>query len=220
MEDCKKIKNLIPGMFDREANALEKSAVLSHIEKCQDCAKYYKEIERSVNYLRNIPHEELPMDFHNHLMAKLSEAAAEKPSFRFSFDFLRFPVYAFSSVLAMFFIFHLYRTFNSPIQYFSADEYVEKYNSVKSLRKGETNYIKLNLKSGKLLENVKMETILPEGIVFSNGKKTVLWRGDLKEGNNVIILKVKGKKKGQWKINVFLIKNGMQKSFLNKITVL
>ncbi|MCD6311882.1 MAG: zf-HC2 domain-containing protein [Elusimicrobia bacterium] len=44
MKDCLKIKKLIPGMFDREAAAADKSAVLSHLVKCRDCAEYYKEI--------------------------------------------------------------------------------------------------------------------------------------------------------------------------------
>ena len=220
MKDCLKIKKLIPGMFDRETAAADKSAVLSHLVKCRDCAEYYKEIQMGVNLLRNIPHEEVPRALHGCLMAKLAEAPAETSSFRFSFNFPRVPAYALSCAFAALFIFYLSGTFNSPVRYYSGEGYIEKHSSVESLSEGKTGYIKLNLKSGKLLENVKMETTLPEGIVLANGKKTAVWKGDLKKGNNAIVLKVRGKKAGQWRMNGLLTKNGMQKRFSKNVTVL
>jgi len=215
--ECNKIEKIIWGVFDKEASADEKKVVKEHISTCESCRKIYDEVNHMLVSLKRTPSEDVPANFAQRLRNRI--ATPEVSSKRY-FSKIAF---AFGTGLATVLLFLLIRgNFVSPVRYVppqDAARLASLYNNT-TLIQDETGYLRLDIRSKQDLEDITLEITLSDGIILANGKKSASWSGDLKKGQNIIILKVKGEISGISNINGLIKQDGRQKSFTKSIKII
>ncbi len=208
---CDEIKNIIPKVFDREAHADEINKIEEHIKKCRVCREYYMREKEIVGALRNMEHRKAPDDFtenvKNRIIADKNKRHAAFPKLILSFAAGAAAVV----VLALITV----RSAGQPVTYIppGANYNPVGYQVVSSISGKKEGYIRLGINSPEDFDDVFMEIQFPEGVALVNGRKNAGWKGDLKKGKNIILLRVKGGEEGTWQIKGKLRKNGNEKEF-------
>lgn len=81
----------------------------------------------------------------------------------------------------------------------------------------QTIVLSFNLQAKESLEDVTFTVNLPEMLElvdcanFARTGHKVVWKGDLDKGNNLVFVKVKSNKGGDWKVRAYLEKEGKSK---------
>ncbi|MFC2060957.1 anti-sigma factor family protein [Elusimicrobiota bacterium] len=215
--NCKKIKKLIYGIFDKEAAINEKNTVEKHIDSCNSCKEIYEKVRNMRNAMESIPKSEAPEGFTYRLKKKIETIENKK---RIN---IVVPTLSFALGAAVILIVLLFKSnMSTPVRYISPDNMAKlaSYTRGTMLFEGSTSYLKLDIRSRKDLEDVSIRITLPSGLVLSNNSNKAKWYGDLKKGLNIILLTVKGKAEGIWDIEGVLEKNGLKKTFTQEVKVI
>ncbi len=214
---CNKIEKLIWGIFDKEANEDEKKIVEEHISTCESCRKIYDEVNHMLSSLRRIPLGDVPANFSQRLRSRLITPEISRKGYFYKIAF------TFGTGMAAVILFLLVRgNFISPVRYVSpqnAARLAAFYNNT-TLIQDETGYLKLDIQSKEDLDDITLNITLSDGIILANGKKSANWSGDLKRGQNIIVLKVKGENPGITSISGIIKQDGKQKSFTKSIKII
>jgi len=214
---CKKIKKLIYENFDKEAGINEKNTVEEHIIDCAGCKNIYEEVSKMLNSMKNIAADEVPEGFTYRLKEKI-EMLEEKKEINIVLPSVAFVLGAAVVLMAVF----LKSNIRDPVRYISPDNVatLASYTRGSMLFEGSPSYLKLDIRSENNLDGVSLRITLPYGLVLSNNSNKAEWHGDLSKGQNVILLRVKGRAEGTWNIEGVIEKNGQEKAFAQKVRVI
>jgi len=191
--------------------------ILEHIDRCGSCRTLYENILKIESALGNVPTAQLPPGFADSVISKIecrtyyTPRTAWKPAFSF-----------FCGAAAVILIFILVGRRSNPVKYIPPQEtaFLASYTRGSVLFEGNMSYLKLDLHSTKSIEDVTITMDLPEGLILSDNTHSVSWSGDLQEGHNIILLKVRGNIEGSWEIEGSLRKNDTQKTFRKSLRVI
>ncbi|MCD6422920.1 MAG: zf-HC2 domain-containing protein [Elusimicrobia bacterium] len=225
--NCRKAKKMISDYIDGFLNPEERVEFESHIRTCRNCMKELEEMERLKEILKIAPRPLLPENFHTKLHYKLLEVKEKESKKRENriFDFFR-PVSVRITAIAALTVIICVAIFTGrpkEVIYMSGINHVPENYSTISMRQGlplnGEGILKLNFVSKKKVKDVELIIEMPDGIKTVDNKKTICWRGTLRKGENIILLKVKGVKPGMWDVVTSLHKNSVKKRLKRKIFV-
>ena len=224
--DCKMAKSKISDYIDGQMESDEKVLFENHISSCPDCAAELNKMRKLKDIMQTMPQPALPEDFNRKLHYKLIEARYKNQGFALEriFDFFRpvpvrvASVFAVAAVVVCLIVFSGRR---SEIIFTSGGDFAS-YKAVSLLRGVSVNresVLKLNFVSRRNLKNVVLRIQLPAGIALARGGRSVEWCGDLRKGNNIVLLKVRGVRAGQWNVAANLRKDSAEKTVEKRIVV-
>ncbi|GEM_PF-3482730 len=214
---CKNIKRLITTYFDEETDQREKEKINTHVKDCECCRRYFNEMEELLKDVREVPGSKAPENFLSRLRAK------ERTTYRNRVFWLK-PALSSAVALAalVLFLFNITRKPDPSILYVSEPQQYNftGYRQINHIRENSQGYVKINMRSAEALSDVNVRITMPEGLVLSSGEKSAVWSGDLKEGDNMLLLKVRGRSGGHWNINGVLEYKELKKEFSRDVEVL
>lgn len=206
-----------------------------------------KEMENLIRILNSIPQQELPPGYEEQLHAKLVKAEEEQSApvatllntVRDWFSLVGrrsfwkpVPVAVLSLVVvALVSVFYLSRKpVPGPaiggVQVVRAvPASAEKYltgRTCSAVKLDRASVLRFNFQAARGVDGVEFEIVLPEGLCLVNeGKedKIICWQGDLQEGKNMVLLRVKGVKEGNWEVKGSVQKGNAVKTLKKKISV-
>lgn len=214
----------------------------------EDRLREEKELKKIIEILNVTPQQELPIGYEQQLHQRLMKASEEprKAGIETSLskiwnrllvpesaNFLKpVPVAVLSLVVvALVSVFYLSHKPVLPprragIQVVkaipaSAEKYL--YGQVSSAVKlDRPSVLRFNFQAAREVEGVKFEIVLPEGLCLVNeGRegKTICWQGDLQSGKNMVLLRVKGVKEGNWEVKGSVQKGNAVKTLKKQVSV-
>ncbi len=224
--NCKETKEKIWRVFDREASVSEKTAVREHVEGCKSCLRLYRQAESILSTVRSFEKAQAPENFTERLMNRIAQTYGYPEDRKKRAGRLQMAKYgvSFAVGVAAVLLVLVFRSpqKEAPVAFFSPSQQASLagYERTSSFYSGKEGYVRINLNSRAELENVSVEINLPEGLVLATGEKYASWRGNLMEGRNVILLRVRGASGGEWEISGTLRKDGQETNFTRKVNII
>lgn len=227
--DCKELKEISSYYLENSLEPAVKQELEAHLGSCSGCQKELAEMKKILDILHAVAEKELPADFTSQLHRRLLEVQQanswtgrikERINDWFSINNLLrpVPVGVFATFLVLVGIFYYVREIAvnpSPVIMLTqgtdpaALASFSNINASGNLKLEESAILRFKLNSSKALEGVNIEIELPEGLSLAgngNADRSVSWQGNLEKGENIILVKVKGKKEGVWEVKTKLQK--------------
>ena len=179
-------------------NGLISDEMNQHVENCEDCLKFYKEMSLIKSAVLSTTEIDLPKTFKSELSNKL-KAVETKPLYG---SFVFKPAMALV-ILLICLGFYYWPANNVPNELIkiSTDKYL---------------YVELRVNTFKNIDNINFLVNLPKGIRFVSNKdkiksKTLLnWKSGLKKGINKFPFVLAGVEPGDYKVD-FVLSDGIDK---------
>lgn len=229
--NCRRARKLIPMIFDGETPPEVVSAVEAHKDACGNCRRYYDGVKKLVALARAPGDIRAPGDFTSKIMSAVARERAtagssvhSPPDARWFFTAPQRWAFAAGALAAAVLISAVF-TFsrrNAEVLYVGPHDEVilpAGYSRAAAFRKETSGYVKIRMDSAADISGVSLEITLPEGLRLAGGGARALWRGDLKKGQNLVILKVEGATGDEYVIDGVLRKNGLSKPFARKVNI-
>ncbi|MCD6412579.1 MAG: zf-HC2 domain-containing protein [Elusimicrobia bacterium] len=225
--NCKTAKSKISDYVDGILETDERILFENHISSCPRCAEDLKKMKKLKDIMGLIQAPALSEDFDRKLHYKLIEAKYRNQGFALEriFDFFRpvsVRVVSISAVAAVVVALIVFSGRRNEVIFVNGPGDFAGYKTASFARVLNVNregILKLNFVSGKKIKNIELKIELPDGIALADGSRNVEWRGNLRKGNNIVLLKVRGVKVGQWDVRANLRKNSVEKTVERKIFV-
>lgn len=224
MKECRTIKNLIQKFLDKDISNNDKEKLLLHLQECQKCNKEFNSYINIFSNLKKIKEQPLPVDFENRLHYKLVNYAYRKKKF---ISYLKpLTALAFASiilaiVIGNFLIKKAVQEYYPHLYFYSTEKSYELAdikgtNLLPLYKKGN---LRIKLKTDKEVKNVEVLINLPEELCLDKKQKIVKWRGDLKPGENYLILNVFGNSAGVYPISIKIKQDSKKKTITTSLKI-
>lgn len=227
MKKCYIIKNLIQEYIDNTIDEVNKQKLLNHIKECKDCEQEFKDYFKIINSLKNIKETPLPNGFEERLHNKLINAYYQQEIFSSALRRLEvvFISFVFMLVIIGFFVFKNFRLVHlNYINFYPSDHTyaleLSNYKGSNSVPIYENGTLRIKLKTDKEIKNVEVYIIIPSEISLEEKQKVIKWKGNLKPGENYLLLNVKGKTYGEFPINIKIKQNSKEKNLTTSLKVI
>lgn len=229
MKECKKIKEIIYKKIEGTISAEEEDLLNKHISICSGCSRDFIIYLKIKENLKDLKYEELPSWFstklHNRLIneknTKLQQEVIRKALFS---GFYRYALSSFVVLVVVFSAFYYlrrpyYRQLPTELIYSTTPQLISNYEVRDEIPVGKESYLRVKITSKKQLKDVKVQIVLPKEITGDEKVRTVNWRGDLNEGENYIVLRIKSVKDGEYPLEITLRKNSKEKKFIKNVKI-
>ncbi|MCX7956327.1 MAG: hypothetical protein N2643_00315 [Endomicrobia bacterium] len=224
MKNCKKLQRI---MKETILNEKQRSFIEEHVSKCESCRKEYTLYTKISEYLKSIKYKDVPNGFTDRLHGKLQQQYGLLQQQLIIDKIVYNTVLKYSVVFAIFFIILFsgifclinFRTSKVMVLPYLPATLASNYEIKEELPVNRNSYLRVKINSKKELSNVNVQIILPKEVVGTNKDQVVSWKGNLKTGENHIILKVNSAKEGEYPVEIILKKNSKEKKFVKNIKI-
>jgi hypothetical protein len=201
--NCAEVEVLLPEMAGGELAGERAEVVRAHVKSCPACAERLAELTATVALLRRAGDSPLPRGFEAELHFKLSAVHPPGPSLRHRLqDWLAARPFAFAATAAA-----LSALLAVGGTLALLDRRPGSVQPVAGFRVPEAKValVKIDFVSGKEIDDVNFEILLPDGLRFYSGgrelaERSFQWQGKLSTGSNLVPIAVKGVKPGLYHV--------------------
>jgi len=203
MSGCDGNKKILKEFLNREITEKERSTAFHHARECRECMEELKALENFKPYYSGLTlKHSLPELFDEELHIKLVKRAhSMKRNF---FSTLTVPVFSFSLIIvALFFIFKPHSLVKTDFELPENSTLISKSEA----DRGESLTVELEYDALRKIEDVNVLIKLDKGVVFDSKnplikkRESLVWRGDLRKGRNLIPFSVRAVENGRFFID-------------------
>jgi hypothetical protein len=201
---CAEVDVLLPEMAGGELAGEREADVRKHVEHCPACARRLAELTATVGLLRRAGDAPLPSGFQAELHFKLVASAPLGPSLGQRLrDWLALRPFAFAaSAAALSALVAVGGTLAILEQRGASPHAVQAGFRVPEAK---VALVKIDFVSGKEIDDVSFEILLPDGLHFYSGghelaERSFQWQGKLSTGSNLVPVAVKGSRPGLYHV--------------------
>jgi hypothetical protein len=202
--NCNQVDVLLPEMAGGELVGERAARVREHVERCPACAERLAELTTTVGLLRRAGDAPLPGGFQAELHFKLvaAQPAGHSVGQRLR-DWLAARPFAFATVSAA--LAAVLAVGGTLTMLGRGTVSPQTLQTAFRVPEAKVALVKIDFVSGKEIDDVNFEILLPDGLRFYSGghelaERSFQWQGKLSSGSNLVPIAVKGVRPGLYHV--------------------
>lgn len=213
MKKCKSIEKLIQKFLDGEISNNEREKLILHTKECEKCKKEFEGYINLFSKLKNIKEQPIPTGFESRLHYKLTNYMYRKPLFYTKLLPALGVAFVMFIVMTNIVIQKTKQQNYSYLHFYSTEEAyrlttIEGTDTLPLYTKGN---LRIKLKTNKEIKNVEVSINIPQELCIDKKQRIIKWRGDLKPGENYLILNIIGSSIGVYPVDIKIKQDSKEK---------